>query len=140
MRIVSIRTEAEQIRDYITANKVAVTDTIAGGIKIAKTRTRPDSALITAGQAVTVSYTGRLLNGTKFDSSLDKSDTTYAFTVGKSSVVPGWEQGLLKVRRGEKFLLIFPSTFGYGQSGSGQTIPPFSPLAFEINIIRVRQE
>jgi hypothetical protein len=137
MRILSVRTETEQIRDYITANRITVTDTIEGGLKIAKTRTRPDSALITAGQSVTVNYTGRRLDGTTFDS---RTDSSFAFTVGRGSVVQGWEQGILKIRRGDKFFLILPSAFGYGQSGSGPGIPPFTPLVFEMEIIRVRQE
>lgn len=148
MRIVSIRTEDEQIRDYITANKITVTDTAAGGIRIAKTLARPDSALIKVGETATVRYTGRLLNGTQFDSNVptaagiasNPSSATAGFdvTVGQSSVVAGWTTGLQKVRRGEKFLLIFPSAQGYGANGSAPRIPPYAPLFFEMEILRVR--
>jgi hypothetical protein len=140
MRIVSIRTETEQINDYIRANKIAVTDTVAGGLKIAKTRTRPDSALITAGQSVTVNYTGRLLDGTQFDS---RTDSSFSFVMGRGENVQAWEQGLLKVRRGEKFYLISPSSLGFGPSGDrrgGIAIPPYASLSFEIEIVKVASQ
>ncbi|CCG99231.1 peptidylprolyl isomerase FKBP-type [Fibrella aestuarina BUZ 2] len=150
MRIVSVRTEDEQIREYIAANKITVTDTAAGGIRIAKTLARPDSALIKAGETATIRYTGRLLNGTQFDSNVptaaaiasDPSSATagYDVTVGQTAVVAGWTTGLQQVRRGEKFLLIFPSSQGYGSSGAPNStvIGPFKPLLFEMEILRVR--
>lgn len=154
MRIVSIRTEEEQINDYIAANKLTVTQKLEdSGIRIVKTLARPDSALIKTGETATIQYTGRLLNGTTFDTNVptasaiatDPSSVTAGFdvTVGQSSVVGGWTLGLQQVRRGEKFILIFPSSQGYGstpQTGSsGQiTIPAYSPLAFEMEVLRVR--
>ncbi|MEZ0609678.1 FKBP-type peptidyl-prolyl cis-trans isomerase [Fibrella sp. WM1] len=150
MRIVSVRTEDEQIRDYIAANKIMVTDTAAGGIRIAKTLARPDSALIKAGETATIRYTGRLLNGTQFDTNVptaaaiasDPSSVTagYDVTVGQTAVVAGWTTGLQQVRRGEKFLLIFPSSQGYGSTGAPNStvIGPFKPLAFEMEILRVK--
>lgn len=153
MQIVSIRTEDEQIRDYITANKITVTDTAAGGIRIIKTLARPDSALIKVGETATIQYTGRLLNGTTFETNVptaaalatNPSSATagYDVTVGQTNVVAGWTTGLQQVRRGEKFLLIFPSSQGYGAAGrrnpAGQLIiPPYAPLIFEMEILRVK--
>jgi FKBP-type peptidyl-prolyl cis-trans isomerase len=59
-------------------------------------------------------------------------------TIGQSSVVAGWTEGLKQVRRGEKFLLIFPSSLGYGAAGSQPRIPAYSPLLFEMNVLRVK--
>lgn len=154
MRIVSIRTEDEQINDYVSANKINVTKKLDdSNIRIATTLAQPDSALIKTGETVSVRYTGKLLNGTTFDTNVptaaaiasDPSSATvgYDVTVGQSNVVSGWTLGLQQVRRGEKFFLIFPSSQGYGSAtqtnSSGQvTIPAYSPLAFEMEILRVK--
>ncbi|MBO0934386.1 FKBP-type peptidyl-prolyl cis-trans isomerase [Fibrella aquatilis] len=138
LRVKSIRTEDQQIEDYIAANKINVTKKLDNGIRIATTLARPDSALITPGQSVTVAYTGRLTDGTVFDNSRAKADTTFAFEVGRAQVVQGWELGIQQVRRGEKFFLIFPSALGYGTTGSGTVVTPFKPLAFEMAVLRVK--
>lgn len=151
MQILSVRTEDEQIQAYLAANKITVTDTATGGIRIAKTLARPDSALIKAGETATIRYTGRLLTGTQFETNVptaaaiasnpSSATTGLDVTVGQSAVVPGWTLGLQRVRRGEKFFLIFPSSQGYGSTGSQNgavTIPPFAPLAFEMEVLRVK--
>ena len=149
IRVVSIRTEEEQINDYIATNNIKVTQKLDNGIRIATTEARPDSALIKVGETVSIQYTGRLLDGsTPFDTNVptaaaiasNPTSVTAGFdvTVGQSSVVAGWTEGLKQVRRGEKFLLIFPSSLGYGPTGSQPKIPPYAPLLFEMNILRVK--
>jgi FKBP-type peptidyl-prolyl cis-trans isomerase len=135
LRVKSIRTEDQQINDYIAANKINVTKKLDNGIRIATTLAKPDSALITPGQSVTVNYTGRLTDGTIFDS---KADSTFSFEVGRAQVVQGWELGIQQVRRGEKFFLIFPSALGYGTQTKSALITPFKPLAFEMAVVRVK--
>lgn len=149
--VVSIRTEDEQINDYIAANKITVTKKLENGIRIATTLAKPDSALIKVGETASVQYTGRLLTGTVFDTNVptaaaivtSPASATAAFDVkiGESVVVAGWVEGLKQVRRGERFLLIFPSSLGYGPTGSQNgrvIIPPYSPLFFDMNILRVK--
>ena len=138
LRIKSVRTEDQQINDYVAANKINVTKTLDNGIRIATTLAKPDSALITPGQSVTVTYTGRLTDGTVFDDSKTRPDTTFSFEVGRAQVVQGWDLGIQQVRRGEKFFLIFPSALGYGTTGRGVQITPFKPLAFEMAVLRVK--
>ncbi|ARK11229.1 FKBP-type peptidyl-prolyl cis-trans isomerase [Fibrella sp. ES10-3-2-2] len=151
IRVVSIRTEREQIDEYIAANKITVTDTLDGGIRIAKTLARPDSALIKVGETASIQYTGKLLNGTVFDTNVPTASaiatdptsatTAYDVTIGQSSVIAGWTLSLQKVRRGEKFLLFIPSAQAYGpagQAGARATIPPYAPLLFEMNVLRVK--
>ena len=134
MRILSIKTEDKQIEEYIAANKISVTKKLDNGIRIATTLARPDSALITPGQSVTVNYTGRFMDGTRFDS---RADSSYNFVIGKNQAVPGFDLGLQQARRGEKLFLVFPSALGYGATGRG-SIGPYKPLAFELAIVRVK--
>ncbi|HLL96926.1 MAG TPA: FKBP-type peptidyl-prolyl cis-trans isomerase [Spirosoma sp.] len=134
LRVVSVRTENQQIDDYINTNNLAVTSKTDDGLRVVVTRARPDSAAITTGKTVTVNYTGKLLNGTQFDSN---QRGTFQVLIGGKQVVSGFENGLTKLRVGEKALLIFPSAIGYGTTGSGATIQPYSPLLFDIEVLKV---
>ena len=86
-----------------------------------------------AGQTVVVHYTGYLLDGTKFDSSRDRG-APFEFPLRQGRVIPGWDEGIGYMRKGETGVLIIPSELGYGERGSGK-IPPFSSLVFEVELI-----
>ena len=90
-----------------------------------------------AGKTVKVHYTGRLLDGTKFDSSLDRSDPI-EFKLGQGMVIKGWDEGIALLKVGGKALLIIPSNLAYGSRGAGGVIPPFSPLTFEVELVSVQ--
>jgi len=90
-----------------------------------------------AGKTVKVHYTGKLLDGTKFDSSLDRNDPI-EFTLGKGMVIPGWDEGIALLKEGGKALLIIPSNLAYGARGAGGVIPPFAPLTFEVELVSVQ--
>ena len=135
LRVVSVRTENQQIEDYIKANGIVVTSKTDDGLRVSVTQARPDSVAITTGKTVTVNYTGKLLNGTKFDGN---AAGTFQVRIGEKQVVGGFENGLTKLRAGEKALLIFPSALGYSATGSGAKVPPHSPLLFEIDIVKVQ--
>ncbi|RYU95963.1 FKBP-type peptidyl-prolyl cis-trans isomerase [Emticicia agri] len=92
-------------------------------------------ATIIAGNTVKVAYTGKLMNGTIFDSSVGKQPIE--FPVGQGAVIPGWEQALMMMKKGEKNIVFIPSNLAYGEQGSGP-IPPFSPLIFEMEVIDVK--
>ena len=85
------------------------------------------------GQMVKVHYTGYLLDGTKFDSSVDRGQPL-EFQLGVGRVIAGWDEGIGYMRKGERGVLILPSQLGYGARGSGK-IPPYSPLVFEVEMI-----
>ena len=89
------------------------------------------------GNTVAVHYTGTLMNGTKFDSSLDRGQP-FSVSLGAGSVIPGWEQGLLGMRKGGKRKLTIPSHLAYGERGIGGVIPPNATLVFEIEMIEIR--
>ena len=83
---------------------------------------------------VTVHYTGWLMDGTKFDSSLDRGKP-FDFTLGSRRVIPGWELGVLGMQVGGKRQLIIPPELAYGSKGAGKVIPPKATLKFEIELL-----
>lgn len=85
------------------------------------------------GSSVKVHYTGYLLDGTKFDSSVDRGQPL-EFPIAQGRVIAGWDEGISYMRKGETGVLIIPSKLGYGERGSGK-IPPFSTLVFEVELI-----
>lgn len=88
------------------------------------------------GDTITVHYSGKLTNGTKFDSSLDRNEP-FKFTLGKGMVIEGWDKGLLDMKIGEKRKLTIPSEMGYGSRGAGEIIPPNAILIFDVELISI---
>jgi FKBP-type peptidyl-prolyl cis-trans isomerase len=115
----------------VESRKIGFEDQPSGlGIKILKAGT---GDLPKKGKEVTVHYTGWLLDGTKFDSSVDRG-TPFKFVLGQGRVIKGWDEGVSKMKRGTKVLLKIPADLGYGSRGSGRVIPPNSTLIFEIEL------
>ncbi len=85
------------------------------------------------GRKLKVHYTGMLLDGTIFDSSLDRGQP-YEFVLGAGRVIDGWDEGLALMRVGGKARLIIPSALAYGPNGSG-AIPPYAPLIFDVELV-----
>ncbi len=89
----------------------------------------------TAGSVVSVQYTGKLDNGTVFDTSVGKAPIE--FPLGQGYVIPGWEQGILGMKVGGKRLLVIPPGMAYGAQANGP-IPANSTLIFEVELVGVR--
>jgi peptidylprolyl isomerase len=85
------------------------------------------------GTTISVYYLGRLLNGTKFDSSVDRGKPMQ-FPVGVGRVIKGWDEAFLSMKKGEKRILIIPPHLGYGDMRIGP-IPPNSILVFEVELL-----
>ncbi len=88
------------------------------------------------GQTVEVHYTGYLLDGTKFDSSVDRNQT-FKFPLGMGRVIKGWDEGVAALKIGDKAFLYIPSELGYGSRGAGRSIPPDTDLIFEVELLGV---
>lgn len=101
------------------------------------------------GQKVRVNYTGMLLNGKVFDTSLadvakksgkynpQRTYQPYAFTLGKKQVIRGWDEGIALLKPGTKATLLIPSYLAYGERGAGGDIPPNTVLLFEVELVGV---
>ncbi|MGI6243560.1 MAG: FKBP-type peptidyl-prolyl cis-trans isomerase [Prevotella sp.] len=79
-------------------------------------------------------YEGKLINGQLFDSSYKRGETA---TFGLNQVIAGWTEGLQLMREGAKYRFFIPYTLGYGERGAGQSIPPYSTLIFDVELIKV---
>ena len=88
------------------------------------------------GQSVTVHYTGRLEDGTEFDSS--RGGDPFTFTIGIGEVIAGWDEGVATMKAGGKRTLVIPPELGYGAEGFPGAIPPNATLIFDVELISVQ--
>ena len=96
--------------------------------------TEGNGAKPTAESTVRVHYTGSLIDGTVFDSSV-KRGTPAEFPVG--GVIKGWTEALQLMPVGSKWRLTIPHNLAYGERGAGTSIPPFATLVFEVELLDI---
>lgn len=89
------------------------------------------------GAIVVVHYTGWLVDGTKFDSSVDRG-TPFEFTLGQGRVIKGWDEGVATMRVGGKRELTIPPELAYGDEPRGNVIKAGDTLVFEIELLEVK--
>lgn len=142
------QSEPDDIATYVKEKKITAKPNADGLYVIVKKK--GNGPKVAAGRTVAINYTGCLLDGTMFDSSvesdakrggLEQPGRTYEplqYTVGQMSLIPGWEQGIMGQPEGSVLQLIIPSALGYGPQGAGKLIPPYSPLVFDIEIVSVK--
>ena len=91
-----------------------------------------------AGDEVTVQYVGvNYKTGKEFDASWDRGEP-FTFTLGSSSVIPGWEQGVEGMKEGGRRQLVIPPELGYGEAGAPPAIPPNETLVFVVDLLKVK--
>jgi peptidylprolyl isomerase len=91
----------------------------------------------TKGQTILAHYEGRLIDGRVFDSSYARKEPL-EFQVGVGNVIPGWDEGLLDMKTGEKRTLVIPPNLGYGARGAGGVIPPNAWLIFDVELVALK--
>ena len=89
------------------------------------------------GATASVHYTGWLLDGTKFDSSLDRG-VPLEFVIGAGRVIQGWDEGVASMNVGGKRELVIPPNLAYGDRGAAGVIPPGATLRFEVELVGLR--
>ncbi len=89
------------------------------------------------GQMVVVHYTGWLMNGKKFDSSIDRNKP-FSFVLGAHQVIPGWEEGIRTMHVGGKRRLFIPYQLAYGEHGYPPVIPPKAMLVFDVELLEIK--
>lgn len=109
--------------------------TTASGLKYAIVK-EGEGELVGKEKQVTVHYSGFLLDGTKFDSSVER-DEPFTFVAGVGQVIPGWDEGVLLMKKGSKARLIVPSNLAYGDRDLGK-IPPNSSLIFDVEVLDIK--
>lgn len=90
------------------------------------------------GDVLNMHYTGKLEDGTEFDSSIPR-DRPFTFTLGTGQVIKGWDQGLLGMCEGEKRKLVIPAELGYGDRGAPPKIPGGATLIFEVELLSIER-
>jgi len=129
--------ESKSMAEYIIANGVTAKPNASGLYYIetvAGTGEKPK-----VGQKVSVHYTGYFLDGKKFDSSVDRNQP-FEFKLGTGQVISGWDEGVAMMNVGATAKFLLPSNLAYGANGAGGAIPPFSPLVFEVQLLKIESD
>ncbi|MCO4292060.1 FKBP-type peptidyl-prolyl cis-trans isomerase [Solitalea sp. MAHUQ-68] len=128
-------TEDKAIADYSLTSKLAL-QTTPSGLRYQITQ-KGEGRNAVAGDTISVHYTGKLLNGNKFDASYDRNQPL-EFIVGRKMVISGWDEGLQLLNKGAKGVLVIPSGLAYGERAMGPSIPPNSILMFEVEMVDIK--
>ena len=116
----------------INKNKAGVT-TLPSGLQY-EVLQKGSGAKPTVSDQVKVHYTGSLINGTVFDSSVQRGEPA---VFGVTQVIPGWVEALQLMEVGSKWKLVIPSELAYGERGAGETIEPNSTLVFDVELLDI---
>lgn len=123
------------IEEYLEKNNINA-KTTESGLRYVITK-KGKGIQPSPGDTVVVQYTGKLLDGTQFDTSVGKPEP-FSFPIGQGMVIPGWDEGIALLNEGSKATLFIPSPLAYGPRGAGQDITPNSVLVFDVELVDVK--
>lgn len=121
-------------KDFLEANgKRPEVTTTASGLQY-EVLSEGSGACPVASDSVTVHYTGKLIDGTVFDSSVERGEPA---TFGVTQVIAGWVEALQLMKTGAKWRLFIPSNLAYGPQGAGGIIGPNQTLIFDVELLKI---
>ena len=123
-------------REYLEKNSVEGVKVTPSGLQYQVVK-EGDGLQPGPNDVVTVHYTGKLIDGTVFDSSVERGEPA---TFPLDKVIPGWTEGLQLMSEGAKYRLFIPSELAYGSKGAGDQILPNSTLIFDVELIKVNKK
>ncbi|AHF93164.1 peptidylprolyl isomerase [Opitutaceae bacterium TAV5] len=126
--------DAKVIGQQFAADKVVVTES---GLRYIVQKPGVGEAMPKRGQVATVNYTGRLVDGTPFDSSAEHGGP-FNFQAGMGRVIAGWDEAVLSMKKGERRTLIVPFWLAYGEKGIRGKIEPRATLIFDVELVDFR--
>lgn len=133
-----MKIDSAMIEEYLKENNIDA-KTTESGIRYVITK-KGKGVQPSPGDSVFVQYTGKFLDGTKFDSSYDREgQKPLAFPIGQGMVIPGWDEGIALLNEGSKATLYVPSPLAYGPQGAGGVIEPNSVLVFDVELVDVKE-
>jgi len=137
LEVVDVQSDKKQIAEIISKLKKdhpkSDLITTESGLKYVRTK-EGTGEKVGKGKKIKAHYTGKLLDGTEFDSSV-KRGMPFEFVVGTGRVIKGWDEALSDMKKGEKRTLIIPSELAYGPNGRPPKILPSSTLVFEVELV-----
>lgn len=121
------------IQVYLSSRNLTGIATKGGAYVVLLKQNTAAKEFIQRNESIKATYVGKLLiDGSVFDKSPEGE--YFDFVVGQGQVIRGWDEGFLKLKHGEKALILIPSRLGYGSIGAGPSIPPNAPLVFEVEV------
>lgn len=157
IKLVSVKTQAEMkketeeksagqrqaddktLQDYFTQHNIQPAKTASGLYYVMSKEGAGETPK--PGQTVTVNYTGKLLDGTPFDSNTDpqfQHVEPFPFMLGQGQVIPGWDEGVALMKKGGKATFYIPSTLAYGPEGREPRIPANAILVFNVEVTDIK--
>lgn len=132
-------TDDKLIKNYLALNSITTAQKQASGLYFVPGITNTTAAT-TPGKTVSVLYTGKLLDGTTFDASSQHGNVPLQFVVGATpkQVIPGFDEGIALMHKGDKATLLIPSNLAYGLTGAGTSVPANSVLRFDVEVTDVK--
>ena len=131
-------TDDALIQKYIADNNITGAQKQASGLYYVPVVANSTGTQAAAGKQVSVLYTGKLLDGSTFDASSQHGNTPFTFQLGAKQVIPGWDEGIALMRKGEKATLLIPSALAYGPSSPSTAVPANSVLRFDVELTDVK--